>query len=310
MIPFEKIDLEDIHIFCKTAECKSFTEAAILIGTTPPSISKTIARLEKKLSLKLFIRSTRAMRLTEEGLRYYEVCKAAIENIQNIEKELTKSEKPRGILKITAPDSYGMTILNPHLQKFYETHKKTLQLEIALGNHFVNFTKEAFDLAIRIGDLEDSRVVAKYLHHVQMKLVASPEYIKAHGMPQTPEELVNHQCIAIKFPNKNAISPWEFGADKREIPLNFSIVYSHSLGALDLAIKGYGIARMLDCTLQAEIDKGTVVEILPDTSPPPMPVHLVYPSGRYIPSRIRLFIDYFQQEILPTIKTSNSKPTT
>lgn len=301
MTTFEKVDLEDIHLFCKTAECKSFTEAAILIGTTPPSISKAIARLEKKLSLKLFVRSTRAMRLTEEGLNYYEVCKEAIENIQNIERELTKSEKPRGVLKITAPDSYGMTILSPHLKKFYEMHKKTLQLEIALGNHFVNFTKEAFDLAIRIGDLEDSRVVAKYLHNVHMKLVASPQYIEEHGMPQTPEDLLNHQCIAIKFPNKNTISPWEFGANRTEIPINFSLVHSHSLGALDLAIKGFGIARMLDCTLQAEIDKGTVIEVLPGTAPPPMPVHLVYPSGRYVPSRIRLFIDYFQKEILPTI---------
>ncbi len=301
MTSFEKVGLEDIHIFCKTAECKSFTEAAILIGTTPPSISKAISRLEKKLSLKLFIRSTRAMRLTEEGLSYYEVCKEAIENIQDIERQLTKSEKPRGILKITAPDSYGMTILNPHLKKFYERHKKTLQLEIALGNHFVNFTKEAFDLAIRIGDLDDSRVVAKYLHDVRMKLVASPQYIAAHGMPKTPEDLLNHQCIAIKFPNKNSISPWEFGLDKTEIPINFSIVHSHSLGALDLAVKGYGIARMLDCTLQEEIDKGNVIEVLPGTSPPPLPVHLVYPGGRYVPSRIRLFMDYFQKEILPTI---------
>lgn len=301
MIPFQKVDLEDIHLFCKTAECKSFTEAAILIGTTPPSISKAIARLEKKLAIKLFIRSTRAMRLTEEGLSYYEVCKEAIENIQNIERVLTKSEKPRGVLKITAPDSYGMTILNPHLKHFYELHKETLQLEIALGNHFVNFTKEAFDLAIRIGDLEDSRVVAKYLHDVRMKLVASPEYLKEHGMPRTPEDLINHQCIAIKFPNKNTVSPWEFGPDKVEVPLHFSIVHSHSLGALDLAIKGYGIARMLDCTLQSEIDSGRVIEVLPGTAPPPMPVHLVYPSGRYIPSRIRLFIDYFQQTILPTL---------
>lgn len=301
MTTFKKIDLEDIHLFCKTAECKSFTEAAILIGTTPPSISKAIARLEKKLSLKLFVRSTRAMRLTEEGLSYYEVCKEAIKNIQNIERELTQSEKPRGILKITAPDSYGMTILHPHLQRFYELHKKTLQLEIGLGNHFVNFTKEAFDLAIRIGDLEDSRVVAKYLHNVHMKLVASPSYIQEHGMPKTPEELLNHQCIGIKFPNKNMISPWEFGPEKREMPINFSLVHSHSLGALDFAVRGYGIARMLDCTLQSEIDKGNVIEVLAGTAPPPMPVHLVYPSGRYVPSRIRLFMDYFQKEILPKI---------
>ena len=305
MNPFEKIDLEDIHIFCKTAECKSFTEAAILIGTTPPSISKAIARLEKKLSLKLFIRSTRAMRLTEEGLHYYEVCKEAIENIKNVERELTKSEKPRGTLKITAPDSYGMEVLQAHLQKFYEMHKSTLQIEIALGNHFVNFTKEAFDLAIRIGDLEDSRVVAKYLHHVHMKLAASPEYIQKHGMPKTPEDLLHHQCIAIKFPNKNTISPWEFGADRTEIPINFSIIHSHSLGALDLAVKGHGIARMLDFTFQTEIEKGNLIEVLPGTAPPPMPVHLVYPSGRYVPSKIRLFIDYFQQEILPNIYGKN-----
>ncbi|MHC5225576.1 LysR family transcriptional regulator [Ignatzschineria sp. LJL83] len=299
MNTFKKVDLEDIHIFCKTAECSSFTEAAILIGTTPPSISKAIARLEKKLSLKLFIRSTRAMRLTEEGLRYYDVCKTAIENIQHVESELTNSEQPHGVLKLTMPDSYGMTVLIPRIQPFFEKYKDSLKMEISLGNQFVNFTKEAFDLAIRIGDLKDDRVVAKYLHDTGFKLIASPEYLKIHGMPKSIEELHNHQCIGLKFPELSVPLPWEFGKNNQFLPIDFDIVHSHSLGALDHAKLGLGIARLLDFSVQKELDEGSLIEVLPNSGPPALKVHLVYPSGFYLPSRIQLFMDYFQKEILP-----------
>ena len=302
MQPIDKVDLDDIQLFCKTAECKSFTEASILLGTTPSSISKAIARLEKKLALKLFIRSTRAMRLTEEGMSYYEVCSEALSHIHDIENQLTKSAKPRGTLRISMPDSYGESVLIPHLKPFFEAYKDQLQIEVALSNNYVNFTKESIDIAIRIGDLQDARIIAKYLHDTHFKLVASPEYIKEFGMPKSIEDLHNHQCIGLKFPDRGTVMPWVFGERQEELPLNFSLIHSHSMGALDHAIAGLGIARLLDFSVQREIESGAVVELLPGSFPPPITVHLVYPSSRYVPAKTRLFMEFFFKEILPKIQ--------
>ncbi|WP_051396284.1 LysR family transcriptional regulator [Ignatzschineria larvae DSM 13226] len=302
---FKKIDLEDIQVFCLTAECQSFTEASILIGTTPSAISKAIARLEKKLSLKLFERSTRAMRLTEEGASYYAVCKEALADIQDIENQLAMDGKPRGTLRISAPDSYGMTVLIPQIAPFIEAHRQALKVEIALGNHFVNFTRESVDIAVRIGELEEARVVAKYLHTAQFKLVASPDYIAQFGTPQTIADLQQHQCIGIHFPDRGSVIPWEFGEKSERFPLQFAITHSHSMGALAHAVAGLGIVRLLDYSVQADIEKGNVIEILPGTAPPAMKVHLVYPSSRYIPAKTRLFIDYFMDSILPNVAKQN-----
>ncbi len=304
---FKKMDLEDIQVFCTTAECNSFTEASILIGTTPSSISKAIARLEKKLSLKLFERSTRAMRLTEEGESYYTVCKEALADIQDIENQLSVDAKPHGTLRISAPDSYGMTVLIPQMTQFIEKHRQALQIELALGNHFVNFTRESVDVAIRIGDLEEARIIAKYLHSTRFKMVASPDYIARFGMPQKVEDLLHHQCIGLRFPDRGAIMPWEFGEDKHRLPIHCTLTHSHSMGTLAHAVAGLGITRLLDYCVQGEIDKGTVVEILPGTAPPAMKVHLVYPSSRYIPAKTRLFIDYFMDSILPNVTRQNQE---
>lgn len=297
----QKIDLDDLELFCKTAECKSFTEASILLGTTPSSISKAIARLEKKLALKLFIRSTRAMRLTEEGASYYEVCNESLNQIYDIENQLTKNAVPRGTLRISMPDAYGNSILIPHLKPFFERHKAHLQFEISLGNNFVNFTKESIDLAIRIGDLQDARIIAKHIHDTQHKLVASPLYLQKYGIPKTLQALQEHQCIGIKFPDHGVVMPWVFGERQETMPINFSIIHSHAKGALNHAIKGFGIAYLLDFTTKSTIDRGDLVEILPGNHPPPMSVHLVYPSSRYVPAKTRLFIDYFFEEVLPKI---------
>lgn len=298
----DKIDLADVQLFCKTATCKSFTEASILLGTTPSSVSKAIARLEKKLSLKLFIRSTRAMQLTEEGMSYYEVCSEALGNIHDIENQLTKSAKPRGTLRISMPDSYGESVLIPYLKPFFENYKEQLQIEVALSNSYVNFTKESIDIAIRIGDLQDARIIAKYLHDTHFKLVASPEYIAEFGMPKTIEELHQHQCIGLKFPDRGNIIPWEFGDRQDVFTPNFALLHSHSMAALDHAVAGLGIARLLDFSVQREIQNGSVIEVLPGTHPPPMTVHLVYPSSRYVPAKTRLFIDFFFNQILPKVQ--------
>ena len=204
------MDLNDIQIFCKAAECKNFTEASIAIGMTPSAVSKAVSRLEQKLNIKLFQRSTRSMRLTEEGKSYYAVCKSAVEDIRNIERQITNSIEPCGILRISMPNSYGIKKFLPTINEFLEKHSDSIFIEVELSNQYINFTKDEFDLAIRIGELKDDRLVAKKLHTGVMKLVAAPEYLAKYGMPKTLEDLSQHKCIGLRFPHSGQVMPWEF----------------------------------------------------------------------------------------------------
>ena len=297
MSTFNKVDLEDIHVFCKAAENSSFTETAIQIGSTPSSISKAIARLETKLALKLFERSTRSMRLTEEGQSYYEVCKEAIANIQDIENQLTKSSTPTGTLRISVPGTYAITKLIPLIHEFHEMHSNNLKIEISLSTSFVNFTKDEFDLAIRIGDLKDARLIAKPLQSSLHKLVASPQYLAKFGVPKTLEDLHKHQCIGMKFPNMATTLPWVFGADCNELQFEPTLICSDALGTFKAVKNGFGISQFLDFTVDAALKSGDLVEILEAFRPPLIMLHIVYPSTRYVPAKSRIFMEYLFKKL-------------
>ena len=288
----QEVGLNDIQIFCKAAENKNFTETSINIGMTPSAVSKAVSRIEQKLNIKLFERSTRSMRLTEEGKSYYSVCKEAVDNIRDIEYQITNSIEPCGILRISMPDSYGIKKFLPVINDFLEEHSDSLHIEVSLSNTYINFTKDEFDLAIRIGELKDDRLVAKRLHSGTMKLVASKSYIDRYGMPATLEALHEHKCIALRFPNTGQIMPWEFGADSTPFHFKPNMIHSDSLGAFETVKNGFGIMQFFDYAVDADIQSGHVIELFPEYRPAKKDIHLVYPSSRYVPAKLYLFMDF------------------
>lgn len=288
----QDMDLNDIQIFCKAAESKNFTEASITIGMTPSAVSKAVSRLEQKLNIKLFNRSTRSMRLTEEGKSYYAVCKEAVENIRDIERQITNSIEPCGILRISMPDSYGIKKFLPLINEFLEEQSDSIRIEVSLSNTYINFTKDEFDLAIRIGELKDDRLVAKKLHTGVMKLVASPQYLTKYGQPQDLESLHQHKCVSLRFPNTGQVMPWEFGKDSTPFHVNPTMIHSDSLGAFETVMNGFGIMQFFDYAVDEAIESGRVIELFPELRPEPKNIHLVYPSSRYVPAKVRLFMDY------------------
>lgn len=291
----QDMDLNDIQIFCKAAECKNFTETSIAIGMTPSAVSKAVSRLEQKLNIKLFQRSTRSMRLTEEGKSYYAVCKSAVENIRDIERQITNSIEPCGILRISMPNSYGIKKFLPLINDFLAKHSDSILIEVELSNSYINFTKDEFDLAIRIGELKDDRLVAKKLHKGIMKLVASPAYIEKHGMPQSLEDLKAHKCIGLRFPHSGQAMPWEFAAESSPFHFKPVMIHTDSLGALETVIHGFGIMQFFDYGVDKEIAEGRLIELLPELRPAAKNIHLVYPSSRYVPAKVRLFMDYLYE---------------
>lgn len=285
------IDLDDIQLFCNAAEHRNFTESAIAIGVTPSAVSKGILRLERRLGVRLFHRSTRSMRLTEEGKSYYRVCKEAVESIEAIEAELMNYSEPRGILKISMPNSYGAALL-PHLSPFIEEQSSQLSLEFSFNNAYINFNRDDYDLAIRIGPLNDDRLVAKYLHSTTPIVVASPSYLERWGKPERLEELQHHRLIGIKFPSTPTPLPWLFGEAQEEYHFRPYLIHSHSLGAVESVIEGAGILQMLDYAVATPLKEGRLVELFPHLRPPKLSIHAVYPSSHYIPAKTRLFLDY------------------
>lgn len=232
------------------------------------------------------------MRLTEEGKSYYAICRESLENIQMIEQQLLNNSVPRGVLKISLPDSLAINYLMPALNGFIEQYIDTLKVEVSLSTTFVDFMREDMDLALRIGNISDLNLVAKPFAQTKQKVVTSPKYLKKYGEPKTLDDLSNYHCIGMKFPGMGHPLPWTF-KDGKTIDLNFSVLYDSPMGAIETVKNGFGILQLLDFSIDEDIKNGTLIELFADQRPEPLNIHIVYPGGsRYIPAKVRAFIDY------------------
>ena len=175
--------LGTVELFCVAAKAQSFTAAATSLGTTPSAISKAVQRLENRLGLKLLERTTRAIRLTDDGLAYYKVCHQALGNIQEMEEALTGHRMPRGVLRISLPYSYGIKRVIPLIPRYVERYMGHVKVEVSLSNALADFVKQDCDMAIRLGQIADSRLVVRRLHDAQLRLVASPAYLRRRAAP-------------------------------------------------------------------------------------------------------------------------------
>lgn len=291
MKPLQPLELDDIQIFCRTAESNSFTDASISLDVTPSAVSKAVRRLEKKLKVKLFHRSTRKMRLTEEGQSYYEICRQSLENIQEIESHLLNKSTPRGTLKISMPDSLAINKLIPVLNGFIEKYTDQLKIEVYLSTASVDFLRENIDVAIRIGDVGDDNLVARKFAVVEQKLVASPKYLAKYGKPKSLSDLAEHKCIGLKFSNRQHVWAWRFKNAQR-LNLDYAVIYDDPLGAIKTVVNGFGVIQLLDFIVNESLEKDELIELFPEERPEPLDVHIVYPSGQYVPAKVRAFIDY------------------
>jgi DNA-binding transcriptional LysR family regulator len=289
-------------LFCKAAEAHSFTAAAEQAGTTPSAISKAVRRLESQLGVKLFERTTRAIRLTEDGNGYYETCRQALRNIEQAELALTHGRtRPKGTLRLSVPSSYGIVKVVPRIPRYVERYGYEVRVVVNLSNAMAEFVTEGCDLAIRLGRIADSRVVARRLHEAQYCVVASPAYLRRHGVPRKPDDLRNHQCIHLVLPDTGRVLPWQFSDGKRtwdtNVPSTLSV--DHPLAVVTAAVAGGGLARLLDFTVADELKSGKLVEVLAGFRPASVPVSVVYPSHRLLPAKVRTFIDFLLEDDAP-----------
>jgi DNA-binding transcriptional LysR family regulator len=288
----------DFEIFARVVSAGSLSSAGRELGLSPAVVSKRLRKLEDRLGTRLLQRTTRQTALTEAGQGFYERIVAILAGIEEAEAFVTRrSTLPRGTLKVSAPTSFGRMHIAPHLGPFMRANPD-LSLNLVLSDEFVDIVGEGFDLAIRIAELSDSSLVARRLAPVERFLVAAPDYLAANGMPQSLADLDRHVCL----PAHNH-EPWRLeGPDgplvyRPEGPLatNSSEVLRQTV------LAGIGIALRSTWDVGPELASGRLVRVLPDyQASRNVAVHAVYPSRRFLPAKVRLFIDYLADLYGPT----------
>lgn len=297
---FQKALLNEIVVFIAVAECGSFTLAAESLNSTKSGTGKAVKKLEEGLGLKLFNRTTRSLRLTEEGRIFLEASKHAIDTI-NEAKLLLESRKddPAGRLRVNMPIGIGRNVVN-NLKHFTQEHPK-VTVELALSDRFDDAIQGEWDVVVRIGELEDSSFIAKKLCLSKRVLCASADYLAARGTPQSLHELRIHDALMFRASN-GKIRPWVFQEGKgslTELTPNPLAILSDGRSFVDAVIAGMGIAQVYDIALGSTIQQGQVVELFPEYAVPGPPINALIPSGRVMPAKTKVFIEFLKAQFNP-----------
>jgi DNA-binding transcriptional LysR family regulator len=297
---FDDLLLGSIELFCLAAELGSFTLAATAASVTPAAVSRSVARLEARLNVRLFVRTTRQIRLTDAGRRYFEQCRDALKRLAEAEREVTGQQTtPAGVLRISMPTPYGHFRVLPVLAEFRVRYPDVI-VEPHLSNRNIDFADEGFDLAIRGRAPGDSGLIARKLEDAELVVVASPAYLKRKGMPQAPEELLHHDCIRFDMPSTGRPVPWLFMRDGEATEMVMQGSYNTSgdaLAGIALARHDAGLFQTYRFAVANELRAGTLVEVLPEFGGCSRPFILLYPHARHLSSRVRAFVDFIVEKL-------------
>ncbi|MCU7696034.1 LysR family transcriptional regulator [Acinetobacter sp. AYS6] len=287
--------LADVEVFLIVAEKLSISAAAIYLSTTPSVISRTITRLEKRLGIQFFRRTTRHLSLTEAGQLYYEKMQHAFQLIDHAERVIQGEQlQISGKIKLSVPTTYGHYRLPPLLEKFLLQYPD-IQIEVSISNRNVDLIAEGFDLAIRQGHLPNSSLVARPLELAPLQVVASPHYLKRMGIPKNLEELNHHQCIAFELPSSGKITPWFLKNADEEIqwvPTNRILVKEDILGVVSFAESGLGICQSYSFIVNEKIRQGKLQPLLEAYADHTRPFSLLYAQHKHMSSATRALINF------------------
>lgn len=285
--------LPNLEAFCATYETGSFTSAARALSVTPQAISRGVSRLEGSLGVTLFRRTTRSLAATEEARRYYDLCVQAITLLAEGERGLQAGQQAlAGRVRLSVGTTYGHHRLLPALGEF-RLRYPGIAVELHVSNHNVSFVRDGFDLAIRMGDIEDSGLVCRRLGDFALGVYASPTYLARHGEPQRPEELDRHTCITFLMPRTGRTLPWAFGAaPEKYVPAATYQCSDDFLAAVTLARAGVGLVQAYDFVVEADLARGALVEVLRPFRGPSRPFSLVYPRDAAVTRATRAMIEF------------------
>jgi DNA-binding transcriptional LysR family regulator len=285
-----------IAAFVAVARSGGFSAASRALGTPVANISRKVALLEEDLGVRLFVRTTRHVALTEGGKRYFEACSRVIDDLRDADEEVTgEYRQPKGDLVITAPLGFGQQHLQPVVHDFLQAYPQ-VNVHLQLSDRVVALVEEHVDCALRIGALSDSSLVARDLGSIHMVVCAAPAYLEARGAPANLEALSEHACIS--WTGLGPYKTWTFtdrasGKDvERQVPVRVRLSTTTAESALKAALAGLGLVQATSYQVAPHVAQGLLVPVLPAYDSEPLPVSLVYPSKRLIPLKLRALLDF------------------
>ena len=297
---FDDLLLGSIELFCLAAELSSFTAAAAAASVTPAAVSRSVSRLEERLGVRLFVRTTRQIRLTDAGRVYFEQCRQALSQLVDAERLVTGEQAaPAGLLRISMPTPYAHYRVLPLLPLFRKRYPQ-VQLDVHLSNRNIDFADEGYDLAIRGRAPDDSSLIARKLEDAELVLAATPAYLKRAGKPKTLEDLQTHECIQFQLPSTGRRIPWTFQVDGKDTDVATPGSYCCSedvLGVATLARSGAGLVQTYRYILEKDLKSGELVEVLPQFGGSSRPFILLYPHARHLSLRVRTFVDFLVEQL-------------
>ncbi|RMH86596.1 LysR family transcriptional regulator [Pseudomonas sp. AOB-7] len=296
---FDDVLLGSIELFCLAAEEGGFTAAALVAGVTPAAVSRSVGRLEERLGTKLFVRTTRSIRLTEGGRSYYEQCRQALTQLVDAEREVMgKQQEPSGTLRISLPTTYGHHRILPLLPEFRRRYPK-VRVEAHLSNRNIDFVGEGYDMAVRVRAQPDSTLIARPLEDARLLVVAAPEYLQRIGAPLVLDDLQQHECIQFELPSSGRRITWLFseGGKEREMLTDGGYLCSDDvLGGVTLAKHGAGLFQTYRFIVERELAEGSLVEVLQPFAGRSRPFTLLYPQHKHMPLRLRAFVNFIMEK--------------
>ena len=289
--------LMEMSVFQSVADRKSFAAAARHLGLSPPTITRAVSALEERIGTRLFTRTTRFVHLTEAGVRYLDDVKRIFALIEQSESEAAGAHAlPRGRLAVTAPVLFGQLFVMQIVADFLKANPQTTA-NVMLVDRLVNVAEEGFDIAIRIGDLPDSSMVAVRVGQVRRTVVAAPTYLAREGVPEHPRDLA-HRSIVMTT-SASSSTEWRF-IDKGHalvVKMEPSLVVNLNQAAITAAVCGWGITQVLSYQAADEVTDGRLQVILSDFELPPLPVHVVYPEARKASAKVRRAVELLAERL-------------
>lgn len=283
----------EMQTFARVVEARSFSEAARNLRTSPSTISKLVARMEARLGVRLLKRSTRHLSLTTEGQLYYERSLALIAELEDVEREVSQgAASTGGTVRVNASVALGMIGLEPILPEFWAAYPRIV-IDLSLSDELVDLYLDRTDVAIRIGSLPNSGMMARRIGVAYRKIVAAPGYLEQYGRPKTASDLSLHQCLGFNF--RRAAPVWPIRESGRVIDhvAHGPLLANNGDTVRRLALAGAGLARLADFHVREDLAAGRLVEVLSDVvEPDEEPIHAVYASSAQMPQRVRVFLDF------------------
>jgi DNA-binding transcriptional LysR family regulator len=287
----------EMTAFVRTVETGGFSAAARQLGLTPSALSKLVTRLEDRLGARLLQRTTRRLQLTAEGEAFYARALPILKAMDEAEAEVTEAgTSPRGLLRLHCGSTFGMHQLAPAIPRFQARHP-SVSLDLTISDERLDMMQEAVDLAIRIGPLDESTLVARRICNLERVICAAPSYLERHGTPRTPDDLQRHNCLWIT--SLPALRRWPFDTDEgiRVVHVDGNVVTNNAETVLQLAVAGVGVTRLSDVVVADAIRAGALVPILADWHHvEPVPLFATYPSGRNLSPKVRAMVDFLVEE--------------